>query len=109
MLISAGAYLRFLQYEATRSISTPSGWDTSPSQVISQHFVRLSQKQFAGSHFRVHALIQAKNPRTFQGLSRTLLENFKDESYERALGTKTSVFTRFVSISRMLSFVDLNI
>ena len=70
------------QYEATRSISTPPGWDTSmkglgvfllpsgwdtsmkrlgvfllppgwdtsPSQVTSQHFVRLSPKQFAGSH-----------------------------------------------------------
>ena len=38
----AGAYLRFLQYEASRSISTPPGWDTSPSQVTFQHFVRLS-------------------------------------------------------------------
>ena len=40
--LQAGAYLRFLWYEATRSISTPPGWDTSPSQVTSQHFVRLS-------------------------------------------------------------------
>ena len=35
MLISAGPYLRFLWYEATRSISTPPGWDTSRSQVTS--------------------------------------------------------------------------
>ena len=41
-LISAGAYLRFLWYEATRSIYTPPGWDTSPSEVTSQHFLRLS-------------------------------------------------------------------
>ena len=26
---------------ATRSIATPPGWDVSPSQVTSQHFVRL--------------------------------------------------------------------
>ena len=38
----AGAYLQFLLYEATGSIPTPLGWDTSPSQVTSQHFVRLS-------------------------------------------------------------------
>ena len=44
------ANLRFLWDEATRSISSPPGWDTSPSQVTSQHFVRLSPKQFAGSH-----------------------------------------------------------
>ena len=49
-LISAGAYLRFLLYEATGSIFTPPGWDTSPFQVTSQHFVRSSPKQFAGSH-----------------------------------------------------------
>ena len=35
---------------ATRSISPPPGWDTSPSQVTSQHLIKLSPKQFAGSH-----------------------------------------------------------
>ena len=45
--IRAGAYLPF---PSTRNISTPPGWNTSPSQVTSQHYVRLS-KQFAGSHF----------------------------------------------------------
>ena len=44
-------YLWFLNSEATTSISTPPGWDTSPSQVTSQHFVRLSSKQFAGFPF----------------------------------------------------------
>ena len=29
-------------------------------------------------HVRVHTLSQAKNSRTFQGLSRTLTRNFKD-------------------------------
>ena len=37
-------------YAATRSISTPPGWDTGPSQVNSQQFVRFSPKQLAGSH-----------------------------------------------------------
>ena len=46
----ADAHLQFPQYEATRSISTPPGWDTSPSQVTSQHFVRLLPKKFADSH-----------------------------------------------------------
>ena len=59
-------------------------------------------------NIRVCTLFQAKNPRTFQGpyfeISRTLLE-----SNERALGKKTSVFRHFVSISRMLYFVYLNI
>ena len=29
---------------------SPPGWDTSPSQVTSQHFVTLSLEQFSGSH-----------------------------------------------------------
>ena len=33
----------------TRSIATPPGWDASPSQVTSQHFVRFPW-QFAGTH-----------------------------------------------------------
>ena len=41
---------RLLWYEATSSSSTSPGWDTSPSQVTSQHFVRLSPKQFPGSY-----------------------------------------------------------
>ena len=40
----AGAYLQSLLFEAARSISTPPGWDASPSQVTSQDFVRLSPK-----------------------------------------------------------------
>ena len=40
---------RFVYHEATRSIATAPGWDASPSQVTSQHFVRFP-KQFAGSH-----------------------------------------------------------
>ena len=41
-----------VKYEVTRSMSTPPGWNTSPLQVTSQHFVglRLSPKQFAGAH-----------------------------------------------------------
>ena len=46
----AGAYLRFLYYEATTSISSPPGWDTSPPQVTSQQFCQVVPKQFAGSH-----------------------------------------------------------
>ena len=45
-LIRPGTYFRFLRYEATRSTSCP--W-----QVTSQHFVRLSPKQFAGSHWHL--------------------------------------------------------
>ena len=33
----AGAYLRLLLHEAARSISTPPGWDASPSQGYPQH------------------------------------------------------------------------
>ena len=40
--IAAGAYPRFLQHEAARSISTPPGRDASPSQVIPPQFVRFS-------------------------------------------------------------------
>ena len=37
-------------YEATGSLCTSPGWNTSPSQVTSQHFVRLFTTQFVGSH-----------------------------------------------------------
>ena len=33
MSYQAGAYLQFLQHEATRSISTPPGWDASPPSI----------------------------------------------------------------------------
>ena len=39
-----------LSNKQTDSISTPPEWDTSPSQVTFQHFVRFSPKQFACSH-----------------------------------------------------------
>ena len=39
----ACAYLRFLKHEATRSISTPHGWDASPSQGY-------PSIKFAGTH-----------------------------------------------------------
>ena len=40
---------------------------------------------------RVRTLFQAKNSRTFQGLSRTLTRNFKDVFY---LKTKKNVFVK---------------
>ena len=67
---------RFPQHEATRSIATPPGWDASPSQVTSQHFVRFP-RQFAGTHLyswverdtvKVKCLVQEHNTMTRPGL-----------------------------------------
>jgi len=50
----------FLWHEAARSISTPPGWDASPSQVISPQFVRFPQ-QFAGTH--LYSWVERSNMR----------------------------------------------
>ena len=58
---------RFLLHEATRNVATPPGWDASPSQVTSQHFVR-SPWQFAGTHLLLggerHCESEVSCPRT---------------------------------------------
>ena len=48
---------RFPLHEATRSIATRPGWDASPSQVTSQHFVRFPC-QFAGTHLHVYSWVE---------------------------------------------------
>ena len=35
----AGVYLQFLKHKATRSISTRTGWDASPSQGYPKHYI----------------------------------------------------------------------
>ena len=62
-------------HEVTRSIAIPPGWDASPSQVMSQHFIKFP-RQFAGTHVyswvergtvRVKCLAQEHTTMTWPG------------------------------------------
>ena len=74
---------RFSYYKATNSIATPPGWDASPSQVASKHFVRFPC-QFAGTYLypwveraiaRIKCLAQENNTITRPGLEPGPLES----------------------------------
>ena len=62
---------RFLYHEATRNIAIPPGWDVSPSQVTSQHFVRFSSTvcwyQFILQGGERHCECKVSCPRTQTG------------------------------------------
>ena len=48
--LAHGCLSWFPQHEAARSISTPPGWDASPSQVTPPQFVRSPQQLFTSTH-----------------------------------------------------------